>query len=104
MAGVVKASVQSLAEGLHDELAPLGVDVFVSAPGPMKSGFGQRAGMRIASGQSPGEVASGSLRALRTRTTVRPGFIAKALEAALDLCPLGGVKIMAKVMAGMTAR
>jgi short-subunit dehydrogenase len=37
-----KAYVQTLAEGLHDELRPLGVDVLASAPGPVKSGFGHR--------------------------------------------------------------
>ncbi|MGB3355102.1 MAG: SDR family NAD(P)-dependent oxidoreductase [Mycobacterium sp.] len=34
-----KAYVQSLAEGLHDELAPSGVDVLAVAPGPVDSGF-----------------------------------------------------------------
>jgi len=99
-----KAYVQSLAEGLHDELAPLGIEVLASAPGPVKSGFGRRAGMRIASGQTPDEVALGSLKALGRRTTVRPGFLAKALEAALKPLPRGArVKMMAKVMAGMTS-
>jgi short-subunit dehydrogenase len=99
-----KAYVQTLAEGLHDELAPLGVDVLASAPGPVTSGFGQRAGMRIASGQTPDEVALATLKALGRRATVRPGFLAKALEASLMLLPRGGrVKMMARVMAGLTA-
>jgi short-subunit dehydrogenase len=99
-----KAYVQTLAEGLHDELAPLGVDVLASAPGPVKSGFGKRAGMRIGSGQTPDEVADASLKALGRRTTVRPGFLAKALEASLKPLPRGGrVKMMARVMAGLTA-
>ncbi len=99
-----KAYVQSLAEGLHDELAPLGVDVLASAPGPVKSGFGARAGMRIVSGQTPDEVAAASLKALGRMTTVRPGVLAKALEAALTPLPRWGrVKIMARVMAGLTA-
>jgi short-subunit dehydrogenase len=98
-----KAYVQTLAEGLHDELAPLGVDVLATAPGPVKSGFGQRAGMRIRSGQTPDEVAEASLKALGRRTTVRPGFLAKALEASLAPLPRGGrMKIMARVMAGLT--
>lgn len=100
-----KAYVQTLAEGLHDELGPLGIDVLASAPGPVKSGFGQRAGMRISSGQTPDEVAEASLKALGRRTTVRPGFLAKALEASLKPLPRGGrVKMMARVMAGLTAR
>ena len=99
-----KAYVQTLAEGLHHELGPLGVDVLASAPGPVKSGFGERAGMRIASGQTPDEVAEASLKALGRRTTVRPGFLAKALEASLKPLPRGGrVKMMARVMAGLTA-
>jgi short-subunit dehydrogenase len=99
-----KAYVQTLAEGLHDELAPLGVDVLASAPGPVKSGFGQRAGMRIGLGQTPDEVAEASLEALGRRTTVRPGFLAKALEASMKPLPRGiRVKMMARVMAGLTA-
>jgi short-subunit dehydrogenase len=98
-----KAYVQTLAEGLHDELRPLGVDVLASAPGPVKSGFGHRAGMRIGAGQTPDAVAEASLKALGRRMTVRPGFLAKALEASLKPLPRGGrVKIMARVMAGLT--
>lgn len=99
-----KAYVQSLAEGLRDELAPLGVDVLASAPGPVMSGFGRRAGMRIASGATPEEVAAGSLKALGRGTTARPGLLAKALAAALAPLPRAGrVKAMARVMAGLTA-
>jgi short-subunit dehydrogenase len=99
-----KAYVQSLAEGLAVELRPLGVDVLASAPGPVVSGFGARAGMRIARGQTPEEVARATLRALGRRTTVRPGFLAQALEAALAPLPrFARVRVMARVMAGMTA-
>jgi short-subunit dehydrogenase len=99
-----KAYVQSLAEGLAVELRPLGVDVLASAPGPVVSGFGARAGMRIARGQTPEEVARGTLRALGRRTTVRPGFLAQALEAALAPLPrFARVRVMARVMAGMTS-
>ncbi|ACA17408.1 short-chain dehydrogenase/reductase SDR [Methylobacterium sp. 4-46] len=100
-----KAYVQSLAEGLHAELRARGVDVLAAAPGPVVSGFGGRAGMRIAAGQTPDEVAAGSLRALGRRATVRPGFLAKALETALTPLPrFGRVAMMGRVMAGMTAR
>ena len=99
-----KAYVQSLAEGLAVELKPAGVDVLASAPGPVVSGFGARAGMRIARGQTPEEVARGTLRALGRRTTVRPGFLAQALEAALAPLPrFARVRVMARVMAGMSA-
>ncbi|WP_246696876.1 SDR family NAD(P)-dependent oxidoreductase [Methylobacterium planeticum] len=100
-----KAYVQTLAEGLHAELRSHGVDVLASAPGPVLSGFGQRAAMRITSGQTPDDVAVGSLHALGRRTTVRPGFLAKALETGLKPLPRPGrVLMMGKVMAGMTAR
>jgi uncharacterized protein len=45
--GATKAYVQSLAERLHHELAPQGVDVLSVAPGPVQSGFGARAGMTM---------------------------------------------------------
>jgi short-subunit dehydrogenase len=99
-----KAYVQSLAEGLALELKPLGVDVLASAPGPVVSGFGVRAGMRIQRGQTPEEVARATLRALGRRTTVRPGFLAQALEAALAPLPrFARVRVLARVMAGMTS-
>jgi short-subunit dehydrogenase len=99
-----KAYVQSLAEALHAELAPLGVDVLASAPGPVKSGFGFRAGMKFGSGQTPDAVALGSLRALGRRTTVRPGFMSKFLEFSLSPLPRGArTMILSRVAAGMTA-
>jgi uncharacterized protein len=98
-----KAYVQTLAEGLSVELKSKGVDVLASAPGPVVSGFGARAGMKIPRGQTPEEVARGTLRALGRRTTVRPGFLAKALEASLAPLPrYWRVRVMAHVMAGMT--
>ncbi len=54
-----KAYVQTLAEGLAVELKGKGVDVLASAPGPVVSGFGARAGMAIGKGQTPEEVARG---------------------------------------------
>jgi short-subunit dehydrogenase len=98
-----KAYVQTLAEGLAVELKDSGVDVLASAPGPVVSGFGARSGMKIVKGETPEEVARGTLRALGRRTTVRPGFLAKALEASLSPLPrYFRVRAMAKVMAGMT--
>ncbi len=100
-----KAFVQTLAEGLHSELRPRGIDVLASAPGPVMSGFGRRAAMRITSGQSPEEVADQSLKALGRHTTVRPGLLSKILEASLKPLPRAGrVWMMGRVMAGMTAR
>jgi len=42
-----KAYVQTLAEGLAVELKPHGVDVLAAAPGPVESGFSQRANMKM---------------------------------------------------------
>lgn len=98
-----KAYVQSLAEGLHAELAPRGVDVIASAPGPVHSGFARRAGMVMSLAAEPPVVAEATLRALGRRTTVRPGVLSKLLELSLALLPRWGrVRMMAVVMGGMT--
>jgi len=98
-----KAYVQSLAEGLHKELAPLGVDVVASAPGPIHSGFAERANMQMGLAAKPENVAKATLNALGRRTTVRPGWLSKFLEGSLKLLPRGGrVWAMGKVMKGMT--
>ena len=98
-----KAYVQSLAEGLHLELGPLGVDVLSSAPGPISSGFASRARMRMGMTQTPAAVAQASLEALGRRGTVRPGWLAKGLAASLMFLPRWArVRMMGIVMAGMT--
>ena len=48
-----KSYVQTLAEGLHLELAARGVDVLASAPGPVLSGFGARSRMKMTWGAHP---------------------------------------------------
>lgn len=98
-----KAYIQSFAEALRIQLAPLGVDVIASAPGPVHSGFGARASMRMALAQTPAEVARGTLAALGRWGTVRPGFLARFLELSLAILPRWGrVRMMAVVMGGMT--
>lgn len=97
-----KAYVQSLAEGLHVELAPLRVDVIASAPGPIHSGFAERANMEMGFALRPEDVARGTLRALGKKMTVRPGWLSKLLEALLTLPRALRVRIMTLVMAGMT--
>jgi short-subunit dehydrogenase len=98
-----KAYVQSLAEALHVELAPLGVDVVASAPGPIHSGFAARAGMRLGLGLKPRDVAQTTLDALGRRTTVRPGWLSKFLEGALLPLPRRArVRVMGRIMTGMT--
>lgn len=98
-----KAYVQTLAEGLRAELAPLGVAVLASAPGPVHSGFATRANMRFGKAVSPMAVARESLAALGRQTTVHPGLLSKVLSYALSPLPRNGrVFIMKQVMKGMT--
>jgi short-subunit dehydrogenase len=99
-----KAYVQSLAEGLRRELAPAGVDVLSSAPGPVVSGFGDAANMRITNGVTPATVARETLDALGRKGTVRPGLLSKVLEASLPALPRTlRVRVLEQVMARMTA-
>ena len=98
-----KAYVQTLAEGLRRELRPGGIEVLSVAPGPIRSGFAARAGMTMGLAQTPEVVAAGALAALGRRGLVRPGWLAKALEASLALVPRQGrVRILGRIMAGMT--
>jgi uncharacterized protein len=98
-----KAYVQALAEALHVELAPHGVDVLASAPGPTASGFAARARMHMRVALEPEDVARSTLEALGRTSTVLPGALSKLL--AYSLVPLpqwARVRIMGRVMGGMT--
>jgi len=98
-----KAYVQALAEALHVEWAPVGVDVLASAPGPTNSGFAARAGMRMGLALELADVAQPTLDALGRRATVLLGFLSKLLRYALVLLPrLVRVRIMRRVMRSMT--
>jgi len=98
-----KAWVQSLAEGLRQELQPLGVDVIACAPGPVGSGFAERAQMQMGTTTPGAVVARQSLAALGRQTTVRPGWLGKLLGWSLALLPRAGrVRVMSLVMGGMT--
>lgn len=98
-----KAYVQCLAEALHVELAPLGVDVLAAAPGPVRSGFGARARMKMGAADSAEAVARATLAALGRKMTVTPGPVSKLLTMALMTAPRRlRVRIMAKIMGGMT--
>lgn len=100
-----KAYVQTLAEGLRAELAPHGVAVLACAPGPIRSGFANRAGMRMGFAEAPQAVAAASLDALGRAGTVRPGWLSKLLEASLLGAPRRlRSRILGQVMAGMTKR
>ena len=98
-----KAYVQSLAEAMHVELKPYGVDVISSAPGPVRSGFAKRANMVMGTAIRPQTVAEQTLRALGKTGTVRPGWLSKLLGYSLRTAPRRWrVSIMGKIMSGMT--
>jgi short-subunit dehydrogenase len=98
-----KAYIQTLAEALHVELAPKGVDVLSSAPGPVNSGFGARADMKMGAAETPETVARATLNALGKKMTVTPGALSKFLTWSLMTAPRGlRVRIMGQIMGGMT--
>ncbi len=98
-----KAFTQSLAEGLAVELKPFGVDVLAAAPGPVDSAFGRRANMKMSMSLLPSEIGIPILRAVGRRHTVLPGRLTKLLVYALRTLPRWGkIRVMAKVMSGMT--
>ena len=97
-----KAYVQTLAEGLAIELAPNGVDVVASAPGPVATGFSSRAGMQMGGAAQADEVARLTLAALGRACTIRPGFKSKLLGYGLGTLPRRvRTAILTQVMAGM---
>ena len=98
-----KAYVQNLAEALHVELAPKGVAVLASAPGPVDSGFAARARMRMGAAASPETVARATVAALGKKMTVTPGALSKFLTWSLMTAPRSlRVRIMGQIMGGMT--
>lgn len=101
-----KAYVQSLAEGLHVELKPSGVHVLALAPGPVHSGFAERAGLRMATALKPEQIVTETLNALAAgRMTVEPGALTKLLSLALSTAPRSlRVRIMQRVMSDMAAQ
>jgi hypothetical protein len=98
-----KAYIQALAEGLRPDLRKAGVDVIASAPGPVKSGFGARAGMNLGAADTPEAVAAETIAALGRTTTVRPGLMGKLLGWSLAALPrFGRTLVMGTIMKGMT--
>lgn len=98
-----KAYVQSLAEALAVELKPYGVAILAAAPGPVETGFSQRANMKMSMSLTPSQVGVPILRALGRQSTVLPGLLTKLLVYALRMVPRWGkIKIMEKVMGDMT--
>lgn len=98
-----KAFIQTFAEGIANELKPKGIDVLAAAPGPVKSSFALRANMKMNMALDPKEVGIPILKALGNKTTVIPGFLSKLLVYSLRTVTRNvKIKIMAKVMGGMT--
>ena len=98
-----KAYVQTLAEGIAVELKPQGVDVLAVSPGPVDTGFGKRADLKMSMSLKPSQVGVPILKALGRTTTVLPGILTKVLVYSLRTVPRWAkVRIMGKVMGGMT--
>jgi hypothetical protein len=97
-----KAYVQSLAEGLHHELAPYGVHVLSSAPGPTHTGFADRANMQMGGADQPEQVADRTLAALGKTITIRPGNLARLLGWGLGMLPRRlRSRVLGGIMSGM---
>lgn len=98
-----KAYVQILAEGLSRELAAAGVDVLAVAAGPVSTGFGARAAMRLRNAATPEAVAREILPALGRQRLVRPTFFNRFLQYNLGVLPRGvRLRVMQSVMRRMT--
>jgi len=98
-----KAYIQSLSEALAIELKPFGIDVLAAAPGPVDSGFGQRANMKMGNALKPSELGVPILQALGRQTNVIPGLLSKILVYSLQTVPRWAkIRIMQKVMGGFT--
>lgn len=98
-----KAYIQSLSEALSIELKSSGIDVLAAAPGPVHSGFGQRANMKMGKALNPTELGVPILKALGRKTLVVPGLLSKILVYSLRTVPRWAkTRIMGKVMAGFT--
>lgn len=80
-----KAYVQILAEGLHRELKPRGIDVLTVEAGPVHTGFEARAGLKFGSATTAQVVAAAAIVALGKRASVIPGIRAKFLKNSLAL-------------------
>ena len=100
-----KAFIQSFVEGIRTELKPYSVDVIACAPGPVNSGFGKRAKMKMGSAQNPEGIANETLNALGKTNTVRPGFLSKLLGYSLSTLPrFGRSMVLNKIMSEMTGK
>ena len=99
-----KAYVQSLGEGLRGELGPHGVDVLVTAPGPINTGFGARAGMDLSSGATAEQVAAKTLSRLPRSGTTFPGLRAKLVGYGTRFLPRAlRIRVVSSAVAKLSA-
>jgi uncharacterized protein len=98
-----KAYIQSFAEALAIELKPFYIDVLAVAPGPVDTGFGQRANMKMGKSASPDKLGVPILSALGKQTNVVPGILSKVLVYSLRTAPrFLKIRIMQQIMGGFT--
>lgn len=98
-----KGYIQSLVEGLRKEFKKSRIAIISAAPGPVHSGFANRANMKITKADDPAAVGIPILRSLGRKTTAYPGAFNKFLVASLSFLPRKGkVWALSKVMEGMT--
>lgn len=98
-----KAYVQSLGEGLGLELKADGIDILCAAPGPVDSGFSERANMQMGKTLNPAAVGKSIIKSIGRKNTVFPGFLTKFLVYNLRMTPRWGkIRIMGMVMKGFT--
>ena len=98
-----KAYVQSLGEALAIECKTIGIDVLCAAPGPVKTGFSERARMQMGKALTPKTVAASIINTIGKRGTTLPGFLTKFLVYNLRMTPRWmKIRIMGRVMKGFT--
>lgn len=95
-----KAYFQTLAEGLHTDLAAHNIDIVVAAPGPVGTGFAARANMKMGKVAQPDMIARETLDALGQKTTLRFGLHVKLLFSTLPRW--ARTVFMGNIFAGMT--
>ena len=98
-----KAYVQSLGEAISVELKSVGIDVLSAAPGPVASGFAERANMKMDMTLKPQDVGVPIIKAIGRKSRILPGILTKFLVYNLKLTPRWAkTLIMGKVMHGFT--
>lgn len=98
-----KAYIQALGEALALELKPAGIDILTVSPGPVASGFAERARMTMQNPDSAAHVARDIVAALGRKSFAVPGPRGKLLHAALMTAPRPlRTRIMQGIMRNMT--